>query len=227
MFLDKRLKDDQDYVSQFKSEECMEWLDNKSKGSVIYVSFGSLVPLDEEQMGEIAYGLRDSNNYFLWAVRASEETKLPKDFAKKSEKGLVVTWCSQLKVLAHEAVGCFVTHCGWNSTLETLSIGVPIIAVPQWSDQSTNAKYMVDVWKVGLKAPVDEKKIVRREALKDCIREMMESERGKEMKRNAIRWKTSAIRAVSEDGSSHKNIIEFVNSLFPLEAASLGLKITS
>ena len=159
----------------FKSEECMEWLDNKSKGSVIYVSFGSMVPLDKEQMEEIAYGLRDINSYFLWVVRPSEETKLPKDFAKKSEKGLVVTWCSQLKVLAHKAVGCFVTHCGWNSTLETLSLGVPTIAVPQWSDQITNAKFIVDVWKVGIRVPVDEKKIVRCEALKHCIREMMES----------------------------------------------------
>ena len=82
-------------------------------------------------MEELAYGLRDSNSYFLWVVRASEETKLPTNFAKKSENGLVVTWCSQLKVLAHEAVGCFVTQYGWNSTLETLSIGVPTIAMPQ------------------------------------------------------------------------------------------------
>ena len=95
MFLDKRAKDDEDYgATTFKSEECMEWLDNKPKGSVVYISFGSLVPLDKEQMEEIAYGLRDSNSYFLWVVRASEETKLPTNFAKKSENGLVVTWPS-------------------------------------------------------------------------------------------------------------------------------------
>ena len=205
----------------------MEWLDNKPKGSVIYVSFGSLVPLDKEQMEEIAYGLRDINSYFLWVVRPSEETKLPKDFAKKSEKGLVVTWCSQLKVLAHETVGCFVTHCGWNSTLETLSLGVPTIAVPQWSDQITNAKFIVDVWKVGIRVPVDEKKIVRREGLKHCIREMMESERGKEIKRNAIQWKTLVTNAVSDNGSSRKNILEFVNSLLPSQVACPELEIAS
>ncbi|QHO39896.1 hypothetical protein HN51_006035 [Arachis hypogaea] len=232
VFLDKRIKDDEDYgAAAFKSEEeCMEWLHNKPNGSVVYVSFGSLVPLDEEQMREIAYGLRDSNNYFLWVVRTSEEIKLPKDFARKSEKGLVVTWCSQLKVLAHQSVACFVTHCGWNSTLETLSLGVPTIVVPQWSDQITNAKYMVDVWKVGIRVPIDEKeKIVKSEALRDCIKEMMECEKGKEMKNNAMQWKSLVLRAVSDGGggSSHRNIIEFVNSFFPSEVTCPKLEITS
>ncbi|CAL0328159.1 unnamed protein product [Lupinus luteus] len=213
MFLDKRLKDDEEYgVSQFTSEECMQWLDDKPKGSVVYISFGSLAIFDEEQAEEIAYGLKDSGSYFLWVVRASEETKLPKDFEKKTEKGFVVKWCSQLKVLAHESVGCFVTHCGWNSTLETLSIGVPTIAVPYWSDQSTNAKCFADVWKIGIRASIDEKKIVRRKVLKDCIKEVMESERGKEMKKNAMQWKIMAAKAVGEGGSSHENIKEFVRS---------------
>ncbi|MED6136949.1 hypothetical protein PIB30_060473 [Stylosanthes scabra] len=217
-FLDKRVKDDEDYdATQFKSEDCIEWLQDKPKGSVIYVSFGSTVPFDEEQMREIAYALRNSNKHFLWVVRASEETKLPKDFEKKSEKGLVVTWCSQVKVLAHEAIACFVTHCGWNSVLETLSLGVPTIAIPKWSDQSTNAKYVEDVWKVGIRAPIDdEKKIVRGEALNNCIKEMMESEKGKEIKRNANKWRTLITGAASEGGSSHKNVLEFVNSLFSL-----------
>ncbi|XP_061362252.1 mogroside IE synthase-like [Gastrolobium bilobum] len=214
MFLDKRYEDDQDYgFAQFKSEECIEWLDGKPKGSVVYVSFGSIVTLDEEQMEELACGLRECVSYFLWVVRASEEIKLPKDFEKKSEKGLVVTWCSQLKVLAHEAIGCFVTHCGWNSTLEALCLEVPTIAMPLWSDQSTNAKHIVDVWKMGIRAPFDEKKIVRREALKHSIQEIMESESSKEIKRNAIKWKTLAAGAVGEGGSSHKNIAEFMNSL--------------
>ncbi|XP_061368560.1 UDP-glycosyltransferase 74G1-like [Gastrolobium bilobum] len=221
MFLDKRIKDDEEYgVAQFKSEECMEWLDDKPKGSVVYVSFGSLAVFNEEQTEELACGLRDSGNYFLWVVRASEETKLPRGFEKKSEKGLVVTWCSQLKVLAHEAVGCFVTHCGWNSTLEALSLGVPMVTMPYWSDQSTNAKHIVDVWKTGIRASVDEKQIVRREALKHCIRHIMESEGGKEVKNHAMQWKTLAAGVFGKNGSSHKNIAEFVNSLFHLTNTS-------
>jgi pathogen-inducible salicylic acid glucosyltransferase len=170
--------------------------------------------LSEEQTVEVANGLKDCGSYFLWVVRTSEETKLPKDFEKKSEKGLVVIWCSQLKVLAHESIGCFLTHCGWNSTLEALSLGVPIVAMPLWSDQGLNAKFIVDVWKVGIRALVDEKQIVRKDALKDCICEIiMESEKSKEIMNNVMQWKSLAARAIGEDGSSYKNIVEFVNSL--------------
>ncbi|KAF7832932.1 UDP-glucosyltransferase [Senna tora] len=110
-------------------EACMKWLNEKPKRSVVYVSFGSLANLSENQMEEMAWGLRESQCFLLWVVRESEESKLPKDFTKmtSSEKGIIVTWCPQLQVLSHEAVGCFVTHCGWNSTLEALCLGVPMV----------------------------------------------------------------------------------------------------
>lgn len=133
-----------------------------SQKTVVYVSFGSIASFEKQQMEEIACFLKECSQYFLWVVRKSEEANLPKDFEKKTEKGFVVTCCSQLKVLAHEAIGCFVTHCGWNSTLETLCLGVPTIAIPFWSDQSTNAKLMEGVWKMGIRAPYDEKKVVRK-----------------------------------------------------------------
>ncbi|CAJ1947025.1 unnamed protein product [Sphenostylis stenocarpa] len=214
-FLDKSDEDDQEYqITQFKSEDCMEWLDNKPKGSVVYVSFGSMFNLSEEQLQELASCLKECSSYnFLWVVKASEEIRLPKDFERKTEKVLVVTWCSQLKVLAHEAIGCFVTHSGWNSTLETLCLGVPTITIPYYSDQFTNAKLMTDVWKIGIRVPIDKNKIVRRQTLTDCIKEIMESEKGKEMKSNATQWKTLAAKATAEGGSSHENILEFVSSL--------------
>ncbi|KAK3011189.1 hypothetical protein RJ639_011551, partial [Escallonia herrerae] len=100
MYLDKRLEDDKDYsLSLFKpgDEDCIKWLDTKETGSVVYVSFGSLANLGEDQMEELACGLKQSNRYFLWVVRASEESKLPTNFATEaSEKGLVVNWCPQL-----------------------------------------------------------------------------------------------------------------------------------
>ncbi|XP_023924982.2 mogroside IE synthase [Quercus suber] len=217
MYLDKRIEDDKDYgfcIFEPNSDACMKWLNDHAKGSVVYVSFGSLAALNAEQMEELAWGLRMSNSYFLWVVRASEEAKLPKNFVEEtSEKGFVVHWCPQLEVLTHEAVGCFVTHCGWNSTLEALSLGVPMVAVPQWTDQPTNAKYIMDVWKMGLKAPADEKGLVKREAIENCIREIMERERGKEFVKNAYKWKTLAKEAVDEGGSSDKNIAEFVTKL--------------
>ncbi|KAF3965415.1 hypothetical protein CMV_010393 [Castanea mollissima] len=141
MYLDKRLKDDKNYdLSLFKPnvDACMKWLDLKDTGTVVYVSFGSLAALGEEQMEEVALGLKRSNKYFLWVVRETETKKLPTNFIEETTgRGLVVTWCPQLEVLSHKAVGCFVTHCGWNSTLEALSLGVPLVAMPQWNDQTT------------------------------------------------------------------------------------------
>ncbi|CAJ1975442.1 unnamed protein product [Sphenostylis stenocarpa] len=214
MFLDKRAKDDDEYgFSLFKSEECVEWMDKKPKGSVVYVSVGSFSILSEEQMEELAFGLQESGCHFLWVVRATEQGKIPEGFRRNSEKGLVVTWCSQLKVLEHEAVGCFVTHCGWNSTLEALSLGVPMIAMPQWTDQTTNAKLIEDIWETGLRVSADNKGVFRREALKHAIKEIMESEIGIDIKRKAIQWKNLAAKAVDECGSSHMNIREFMDTL--------------
>ncbi|KAH7518207.1 hypothetical protein FEM48_Zijuj09G0147100 [Ziziphus jujuba var. spinosa] len=217
MYLDKRLENDKDYsINLFKPNNgaCMRWLRAKPKGSVIYVSFGSLAALEEEQMIELAWGLKGTNYYFLWIVRAQEEDKLPNKFKEEiSEKGLVISWCAQLEVLAHESVGCFVTHCGFNSTLEALSLGVPMVAMPQWTDQRTNAKYVEDVWEVGKRARPDEKGVVRREVIQLCIRDVMEERKGKQMKKNAIKWRNLAKDAVSEGGSSDTNIDEFVSKL--------------
>ena len=217
MYLDKRLEDDKEYgLNLFKPnvDACMKWLDTREIGSVVYASFGSLAALGEEQMEELSLGLKNSKCYFLWVVRETEEKKLPDNFLEETtEKGLVVTWCPQLDVLAHKAIGCFMTHCGWNSTLEALSLGVPMVAMPQWTDQPTNAKFIVDVWKVGIRIKLDEKGIATKEEIELCIREVMEGERGKEVKKNSLRWKELAIEAVDEGGSSDKNIEEFVAKL--------------
>jgi pathogen-inducible salicylic acid glucosyltransferase len=92
-------------------------------------------------------------------------------------------------------------------------LGVPMVVVPQWTDQSTNAKYIMDVWKMGLKAPANEKGLVKQEVIEHCIREIMEGERGEEIKKNALKWKKLAKEAVDEGGSSDKNIEEFVAKL--------------
>ncbi|KAH7576544.1 hypothetical protein JRO89_XS01G0104600 [Xanthoceras sorbifolium] len=180
MYLDKRLDDDKDYgISLFKpkTSACMSWLNDKPSGSVVYVSFGSIAVLKQDQMGELAWGLKGSNCYFLWVVRESEETKLPKNFIEEtSEKGLLVNWCPQLEVLAHESIGCFVTHCGFNSILEALSLGVAMVAMPQWTDQPTNAKYVEDVWGTGMRALSDEKGIVGRQVVEKCIKEVIRRE---------------------------------------------------
>ena len=218
MFLDKRLEDDKEYgISLFNpnSETCMKWLDSKEPGSVVYVSFGSLAALADDQMAELAWGLKRSNAHFLWVVRESEKQKVPANFAEETaEMGLIVTWSPQLEVLAHKSVGCFMTHCGWNSTLEALSLGVPMVAMPQWTDQPTNAKFVADVLQVGVRIKVGENGMVTREEIERCIEEvMMEGERRDEIRTNSEKWKKLAIMAMDEGGSSDKNIEEFVAKL--------------
>ncbi|KAI3940705.1 hypothetical protein MKW98_030024 [Papaver atlanticum] len=215
-YLDKRLEDNAYGLHLFTpdSDTCTKWLDTKEGASVVYMSFGSLANLGEEQMEEIAWGIRNTNYNFIWVVRATEETKLPKNFVQEiSGKGLVTGWCQQLEVLAHKAVGCFVTHCGWNSILEALSLGVPMVAVPQWTDQPTNAKFVEDIWKVGVRAKTDEKGMVTRDKLEESIKLVMEGERREEINKNAIRLKELALEAVDEGGSSDKNIDEFVSKI--------------
>ncbi|KAI5656468.1 hypothetical protein M9H77_25261 [Catharanthus roseus] len=218
MYLDKRLKEDNEYglnMFQPMTDSCIKWLNERSERSVVYVSFGSMAFLHPVQMEELAFGLTSSNKHFLWVVQKSEENKLPKGFLEeKTDKCLILSWCPQLQVLAHKSIGCFITHCGWNSTLEALSLGVPMVAMPQWSDQTTNAKFLVDFWKTGVRAR-NESGIVKRDEIEKCIKQVMEGEKGKELKINATKWKELATKAVDEGGSSDQNIKEFVSKLLP------------
>ncbi|CAA0814975.1 UDP-glycosyltransferase 74E2 [Striga hermonthica] len=217
-YLDNVVPDDKSYgLSSFKpvTEPCTTWLNKQPKRSVIYVSFGSFAQPGADQMREVALALKTTQIKFLWVVRASEEAKLPENYRDETpqEKGLIVTWCNQLDVLAHEAVGCFITHCGWNSTLEALSLGVPMVGLPQWSDQSTNAKFVGDVWKTGVKGEADESGVVRRDEIIRCVERVMTGESGEEIRRRAMEWGKLAREAVDKGGSSDTNIQEFVCGL--------------
>eukprot|EP01018_Ginkgo_biloba_P015402 Gb_14886 [translate_table: standard] len=203
-----------------KSPGCLDWLNTKTASTVVYVSFGSVALLSREQNHEIAHGLRDSGHSFLWVIRptdsngGSNEEILPEGFLEETRNhGLVVPWSPQLQVLSHPSVGSFMTHCGWNSTLESLSMGVPTLAVPQWTDQTTNSKYIAEVWKTGLRLNKREDGVVAREEVERCIRKVMEGEHGFELRKNALKWKNLAREAMGEGGSSNKNIEEFVNDV--------------
>ncbi|XP_076945649.1 UDP-glycosyltransferase 76G1-like [Bidens hawaiensis] len=130
------------------------WLDQQPRNSVVYVSFGSVSQMDEEHFMEIAHGLIDSKQSFLWVVRpgfvndSKSVESLPDGFP--GERGRIVKWAPQQEVLGHEAVGAFWTHGGWNSTMEGVCEGVPMICSPFWGDQPLDARYMSDAWKVGV-----------------------------------------------------------------------------
>ncbi|KAK4479730.1 hypothetical protein RD792_015262 [Penstemon davidsonii] len=216
-YMDSRIEGDKGYgASLWKplSNQCASWLKTKPNKSVIYISFGSMVSLTSKQMEEMAYALMSSNSYFLWVVRETEQQKLPSQFIEATKnKRLIVTWCNQLEMLAHPAIGCFVTHCGWNSTLEGLSLGVPMVAIPQFSDQMTDAKFIEEIWGVGVRAKEDEFGIARREEVLFCLREVMEGARSGDMRSNARKWREMAKDAINEGGSSDKCIDEFVQEL--------------
>ncbi|XP_059632099.1 crocetin glucosyltransferase, chloroplastic-like [Cornus florida] len=202
-----------------KSMDCVKWLNSKPESSVIYLSFGTLTVPTKKQMEEMAHGLLDSRRPFLWVVRKTDQ------FGKNIEnevicteelekQGMIVPWCSQVEVLSHLSLGCFVTHCGWNSTLESVVSGVPIVALPQWTDQGTNAKLMTDVWETGLRLTVNEEGIAEREEFKRCIEMVMgDGEKGKKMRGNAKKWKELAREAVKEGGSSDMNLKAFVSEI--------------
>ncbi|KAI4304589.1 hypothetical protein MLD38_040076 [Melastoma candidum] len=221
-YLDKRLDGDSDYaINLFEStaDVCSSWLNSKPHGSVIYVSFGSMARLPHLQVTELSNALVRSARPFLWVVRSDEQHKLPGHLSTATDRGLwlIVPWCNQLEVLSHRSVGCFVTHCGLNSVIEAICLGVPMVAVPQWTDQTTNAKYIEDVWRVGVRTRMsigeDGSEIVRSDALEECLREVMEGERAKEMKENALKWKEKARAALDDGGSSDQNIEAFVGQL--------------
>ncbi|XP_021774784.1 UDP-glycosyltransferase 74F2-like [Chenopodium quinoa] len=212
-YVDNRIPHDKEYglsLYPIDPTPITNWLSTKPSKSVVYVSFGSMACLTKAQVGELAWGLQQSKYHFLWVVRASEEGKLPKGFV--DEKGLIVRWSPQLEVLSSEAIGCFFTHCGWNSTLEALVMGVPIIGMPQWTDQPMDAKFVEDVWKVGVRVKVNDEGLVGKEEIVRCLNEVMEERRG-EFIENGKKWKHLMKIAISKGGSSDRNIDEFITKI--------------
>ncbi|VVB05796.1 unnamed protein product [Arabis nemorensis] len=124
-----------------------DWLDKQEPKSVVYASFGSLAAIEEKEFLEIAWGLRNSEQPFLWVVRPGLVRGvewLPCGFMENiGQKGKIVKWANQLEVLAHPSLGAFWTHCGWNSTLESICEGIPMICTPCFTDQRVSARYIV------------------------------------------------------------------------------------
>ncbi|KAL3725008.1 hypothetical protein ACJRO7_030077 [Eucalyptus globulus] len=204
LYLDKRLPNDTAYgVNLFTpttTSTVSAWLRHHPPRSVVYVSFGSMADLDPSQFAELAHGLALAGHPFIWIVRSTEQHNLPRDLMDSipSEEAIILPWCNKLEVLESDAIGCFVTHCGLNS----------------WTDQLTNAKFVEDVWRVGVRARADEAGVVGREEVERSVTEVVgRGERGREMADSARRWMAAAKAAIAEGGSSDRNIDEFVEEL--------------
>ncbi|CAN0902874.1 UDP-glycosyltransferase 88A1 [Linum grandiflorum] len=215
--------------------ECMTWLDSQPKRSVVFLCFGSLGIFSRDQLREIAIGLEKSMEPFLWVVRdppkpngdnknlavleAEEEgleTLLPEGFLERTKgRGLVVkSWAPQVAVLGHESVGGFVTHCGWNSVLESVRAGVPMVAWPLYAEQRFNRVLLVK--EIGIALPMvesEESGFVRADEVERRVKELMGSEeRGEPVRRQTIEMKKAAENAVRDGGSSRVTLSRLVDS---------------
>ncbi|KAL6292338.1 hypothetical protein ACE6H2_000480 [Prunus campanulata] len=201
--------------SLWKEEtQSLKWLDSKAPNSVLYVSFGSSAVITPEQLVEFGWGLANSKLPFFWVIRpdlvVGESAILPPEFVDETkERGLIASWCPQEQVLKHSSVGGFLTHSGWSSTIESLCAGVPMLCWPCSTDQPTNCYYACNEWDIGMEIGKD----VKREQVEKLVKELMEGEKGKQMKNKVMRWKKLAEEATSPHGSSSLNLDNFVNQV--------------
>ncbi|KAE9617406.1 hypothetical protein Lal_00034508 [Lupinus albus] len=198
---------------------CLSWLDSQPSQSVVLLSFGSLGRFSKTQLMEIAIGLEKSEQRFLWVVRSDSDEEslkelLPQGFLERTkEKGMVVeNWAPQAAILSHDSVGGFVTHCGWNSVLEAVCEGVPMVAWPLYAEQKLNRVVLVKEMKVGLALKESEDGFVSATELGDRVKELMNSEKGKEIRERILNMKVSAVEAREEDGSSYSALNRLTKS---------------
>ncbi|VAI82743.1 unnamed protein product [Triticum turgidum subsp. durum] len=182
----------------------------QSSGLII----NTLAAMDPHEFVELAWGLALSKRPFVWVVRPKlirgfESGELPDGLGEELRgRGKIVSWAPQEEVLAHPAVGAFFTHSGWNSTVEAISEGVPMICHPLHGDQYGNARYVADVWKVGVE--VDGTHRLERGSIKAAIGRMMESGEGREIRERMKGLKMAAEDGINELGSSHTHLSDLV-----------------
>ncbi|KAA8547318.1 hypothetical protein F0562_003818 [Nyssa sinensis] len=207
--------------------ELLEWLNMQPSESVIYISFGSGGTMSAEQINELAWGLELSQQRFVWVARPPIEGKtdgsfftagnspdgtpdyLPNGFLTRTRNvGVVVPlWAPQVEILSHPSVGGFLSHCGWNSILESIVSGVPMIAWPLYSEQKMNATLLTEELGMAVRPKVlPTKKVVGREEIEKMVRTVMEYKEGKGMREKVRELKYSGERAVSKGGSSYNSL---------------------
>ncbi|XP_007047908.2 PREDICTED: 7-deoxyloganetin glucosyltransferase [Theobroma cacao] len=191
---------------------CIEWLNKREPNSVVYVNYGSVTVMSDHHLKEFAWGLANSKHPFLWIIRPDvvmgESAILPEEFFEEiKDRGLITSWCPQDEVLCHPSVGVFLTHCGWNFTLESISGGVPVICWPFFAEQQTNCRYACTKWGIGREVNPD----VKRDDVKALVKEMMEGDNGKQMRQKALEWRSKAEVATDIGGSSYNNFDRFIN----------------
>ncbi|KAL8526175.1 hypothetical protein ACS0TY_015410 [Phlomoides rotata] len=234
-------KDDSDKAERgnkasIDHHHCLKWLDSHEPSSVVYVCLGSLSRLSTSQLMELGLGLEASNRPFIWVIRdASDELKAwlsENNFEERSHgRGVLIQgWAPQVLILSHPSVGAFVTHCGWNSTLEGVTVGLPMITWPVFAEQFCNEKLIVNVIKTGVRVGVEmpvmigqEESVgvqVKSEDIKMVIEKVMDGgdEEGRERRDRARKLGEMAKTAVEEGGSSYLNMTQLIQDVIVQQA---------
>ncbi|AEE78193.1 glucosyltransferase-like protein [Arabidopsis thaliana] len=197
-----------------EDRSCVEWLNKQKPRSVVYISLGSVVQMETKEVLEMARGLFNSNQPFLWVIRpgsiAGSEwiESLPEEVIKMvSERGYIVKWAPQIEVLGHPAVGGFWSHCGWNSTLESIVEGVPMICRPFHGEQKLNALCLESIWRIGFQVQGK----VERGGVERAVKRLIVDEEGADMRERALVLKENLKASVRNGGSSYNALEEIVN----------------
>ncbi|XP_022732386.1 UDP-glycosyltransferase 86A2-like [Durio zibethinus] len=204
-------------TSLWAESDCTQWLDKKPHGSVLYVSFGSYAHVKKTDLIEIANGLLLSKVNFLWVLRpdivsSDDADPLPVGFKEVvGDRAVIIPWCCQNAVLAHQAIGGFLTHCGWNSILESAWCKVPLLCYPLLTDQFTNRKLVVDDWKTGIN--LINKKPITKEEVSDNINRLMSGKSGDHYRNKVKEVKETLENALTPSGSAEKNMDQFIKEL--------------
>ncbi|XP_009771644.1 nuatigenin 3-beta-glucosyltransferase-like [Nicotiana tabacum] len=205
------------------NNDVVEWLNGQKPKSVLYVSFGTLTKFPDDQISEIAGALESSNVPFIWVVR--KQTLLPEGFEGKTaanKKGLIIRgWAPQLTILDHSATGGFMTHCGWNSVLEAITAGVPLLTWPLFAEQFYNEKLVevvglgvkvgTEIWSPGLEVSSP---VLGSEKIKEAIERLMNgSEESKKIREKAMAMEKMAKNAIEEGGSSWNSLTALIDDI--------------
>ncbi|CAN4097843.1 unnamed protein product [Withania somnifera] len=210
------------------SHMCLEFLDKQDINSVIFVSFGTTTTLLQEQVKELALGLEQSNHKFIWVIREGdkrvdmenseerhEKIVLPEGFEERVQgRGMVVrSWAPQLEILGHPSTGGFLSHCGWNSSMESISMGVPMAAMPMTVDQPYHTLLVTNVWKIGVSvwSWARRKETVPAVAIEKAVKTLMGSPEGKEMRQRVVELRDKIKNSVSHGGLAQKEMESFIS----------------
>nr|ABR16806.1 unknown [Picea sitchensis] len=214
---------DSDFLLRGKQTEaksaraCLQWLDSQAPSTVLYVSFGSQNSISLSNMKALALGLESSQQPFIWVVRPPVEAPLNSELSaeflsdgfeervKEKKLGLLIRkWAPQLLILSHPSTGGFLSHCGWNSVLESLSQGIPIIGWPMAGDQFTNSKVLEEEMEVCIEMWRGKEGELKPETVERTVRMVMKEEKGNRLRQRAAEIREAALKAVSEDKNGEK-----------------------